>query len=127
MLCKTVNGEIIKSLPTAARCTYTGKCLKNMATCPLYKFEHDGKICVPEQCEYYTEYKEVPGMRKKEKCITNKALIDYCNSTPVTHCTSGCPYQGKECGVFIQMYHTTPYAEDKRHPSNYTDEDIIYP
>jgi len=36
--------------------------------------------------------------------MTQKKLIDYCNSTPWHHCMNGCPYENKECDAYGRKY-----------------------
>lgn len=58
------------------------------------------------------------------KRMTNKSLVDYCNSTPTSHCEEGCPYESRECEYFIEKYKSIPCLCDKVHPEFYTDEVI---
>lgn len=55
------------------------------------------------------------------KKITQKQLIDYCNSTPWDHCYI-CPYEGKECKAYCAKYGDVPGNDDFFHPERYTDK-----
>ena len=52
---KTEWGGDIYCLPSCAKCKATGKSPEYMERCPLYNFDDDGDICVPEICDQYTE------------------------------------------------------------------------
>lgn len=57
--------------------------------------------------------------------MTNKKLIDHCNSfwSEVGHCED-CKYNHTYCEAFHKKYRTTPYKENKFHNEWYTDEEI---
>ena len=57
--------------------------------------------------------------------MTNKKLIDHCNSfwTHNTICSKHCPYN-EYCNMFMAKYGETPYLEDEFHEEWYTDEEI---
>ena len=58
--------------------------------------------------------------------MTQKELIDYCNSKPWHHCMNGCPYDEKECEAYCKKYNSdVPSSDDYFHPERYTDEEII--
>ena len=59
----TYDGIKITCLPDCAKCTYEGKHPEDMEKCPLYNFDDEGDICVPECCNHYTE-ESVPGDSK---------------------------------------------------------------
>lgn len=61
--------------------------------------------------------------------MTNKKLIDHCNSFWGKKGKCGdCPYpyNPKYCGAFFAKFGTTPFMEDTRHEEYYTDEEIEY-
>ena len=58
--------------------------------------------------------------------MTQKKLIDYCNSTPWHHCMNGCPYENKECDAYGRKYNcNTPAYDNDLHPERYTDDEIV--
>ena len=60
------------------------------------------------------------------KKITQKQLIDYCNSTPLDHCDI-CPYKGKECAAYRAKYGNVPGSDDYFNPERYTDKIQVVP
>ncbi|SHK34272.1 hypothetical protein [Hespellia stercorisuis] len=52
---KTKCGMNIHCLPDTAKCKESGKNPESMEQCPIYNFDDNGWICVPELCDSYTE------------------------------------------------------------------------
>lgn len=48
-------GDPIFCLPSCGKCRQTGKNPEEMQQCPLFNFDDDGDLCVPEACNEYTE------------------------------------------------------------------------
>ena len=58
--------------------------------------------------------------------MTNKKLIDHCNSYWIQHrrkCHIRCP-RGPECDSYMEKYGTTPFLENHFHTDRYTDKEI---
>ena len=57
--------------------------------------------------------------------MTNKKLIDHCNSFwgKKGYCAD-CPYPRTYCIAFFAKFGTTPFKENTRHEEYYTDEEI---
>ena len=54
--------------------------------------------------------------------MTQRELIDYCNGKNGS-CSDDCPYDTRECNVFLAKYKCTPYLREDR-PELYSDDVI---
>ena len=55
MIIRTSDYVRIHILPDNAKCKEAGKSPCDLDYCPLAKFDQFGMVCVPSECEYYTE------------------------------------------------------------------------
>lgn len=55
MIIRTSDYVRIHILPDNAKCKEAGKSPCDLDYCPLAKFDQFGMVCVPSDCEYYTE------------------------------------------------------------------------
>ena len=50
------DGIEIFALPPVAWCKCANNDVEDMNECPIKNFDDFGDICIPELCEFYTEY-----------------------------------------------------------------------
>ena len=55
MIIRTSDYVRIHILPDNAKCKEAGKSPCDLDYCPFAKFDQFGMVCVPSECEYYTE------------------------------------------------------------------------